>query len=168
MDAHRHGDDVMRVLSLIRKRNSVKNAGELCTYYCLVWKASHSHSTLTICVGLSPTLCFMHCWRLEGPEKSSVQIVLWKEEISFVDSEGACVLVCGPLYHRVWENVMSLWRRRKLLGLATRDWSYVCCRLTNTVALAKVNFAPLCKRLERAYEQGGSGEDLHSLDLALW
>jgi hypothetical protein len=62
---------------------------------------------------------------------------------------------------------MSLWRRRKLPGLATRDWSYVCYRLTNTVAPAKVNFAPLSKPIERAYEQVGSGEDLHSLDLAL-
>jgi len=32
MDTHRNGDDVTRILSLIRKRNSVKNAGELCLY----------------------------------------------------------------------------------------------------------------------------------------
>jgi hypothetical protein len=76
---------------------------------------------------------------VEGPEKSSIQIVLWVAEISFVDSEGVCVLVCGPLQHRVWEKVcryreeencldlqpetelrlLTLWRRIFFLNFST-------------------------------------------------
>jgi hypothetical protein len=70
MEAHRHGDDVTHLLSLIRKRNFVKNAGELCPYYVSrmegfpqFWLVTHPvfHALLKT---------------VEGPEKSSIQIVL--------------------------------------------------------------------------------------------